>query len=427
MISNLRTTAVVVLITISFMFRSSAGSSPGEAVVLLEKWLQIPREERTPLQAQQFATLPLTAAQAELAAQLLWQDHTAHIRATRRAEMAEKVIELDELRMRFETVSFGGIKAGDKAARSLFISMHGGGGTRPEVNESQWRNQIRLGNSYAPAEGIYLAPRAPTDTWNLWHQHHIDRFFSRLIENLVALENINPNRVFLMGYSAGGDGVYQLAPRMADRFAAAAMMAGHPNDASPLGLRNLPFSIQMGERDSAYSRNSVAAEWGRKLEELQRGDPDGYIHLTQIHSGKGHWMELADRAAIPWMEQFERNPLPGRVVWKQASVIHHSFYWLAVPPGTACPGQEIIAKRFGQTITLQSSNTEKITVRLSDAMLQLDKPVTIQANGRQVFSGPVERSIAVLFNTLSEKGDPALVFSAELTVEIPDTGESASK
>ena len=31
--------------------------------------------------------------------------------------------------------------------------------------------------------------------------------FMRLIENLVALQEVNPNRVYLMGYSAGGDGV----------------------------------------------------------------------------------------------------------------------------------------------------------------------------------------------------------------------------
>ena len=46
------------------------------------------------------------------------------------------------------------------------------------------------------------------------------------MEQLTAIvfEDVDPNRVYLLGYSAGGDGVYQLAPRMADRFAAASMM-----------------------------------------------------------------------------------------------------------------------------------------------------------------------------------------------------------
>ena len=131
--------------------------------------------------------------------------------------------------------------------------MHGGGGAPPQVNDQQWENQKRL---YTLSEGVYLVPRAPTNTWNLWHQGHIDGMFSRLIENMIALEDVNPDKVYLMGYSAGGDGVYQLAPRMADRFAAAAMMAGHPNETSPLGLRNLPFTLHMGGRDSRLQAKS---------------------------------------------------------------------------------------------------------------------------------------------------------------------------
>ena len=38
----------------------------------------------------------------------------------------------------------------------------------------QGRNQIRL---YQPEEGIYLAPRAPGNTWNLWHTADIDALF----------------------------------------------------------------------------------------------------------------------------------------------------------------------------------------------------------------------------------------------------------
>ncbi len=52
--------------------------------------------------------------------------------------------------------------------------------------------------------------------------------FDRLIEDMIVFEDVDPNRVYLTGYSAGGDGTYQLAPRMADRFAAAAMMLAIP-------------------------------------------------------------------------------------------------------------------------------------------------------------------------------------------------------
>ena len=165
---------------------------------------------------------------------------------------------------------------------SLWISMHGGGNAPSRVNDQQWENQKHL---YKLDEGIYVAPRGATDTWNLWHEPHINALFHRLIEDLIVLKHVDPNRVYLMGYSAGGDGVYQLAPRMADAFAAAAMMAGHPNDASWLGLRNIGFAIQVGELDSAYNRNKVAKQWIDKLDEL-KGGPQGVRSLRQDSRGQ---------------------------------------------------------------------------------------------------------------------------------------------
>ncbi|MEO1131021.1 MAG: transglutaminase domain-containing protein, partial [Planctomycetota bacterium] len=179
----------------------------------------------------------------------------AQLRAARAAEVAEEAITIGEHTMRFMVRTYGE----DADDRPLWISLHGGGGAPTEVNDQQWHNQVTL---YEPTEGVYVAPRAPTDTWNLWHQAHIDGLLDRLIENMIITRGVDPDRVYLLGYSAGGDGVYQLAPRMADCFAAAAMMAGHPNEAQPLGLRNLPFAIFMGAEDAAYNRNAVASRWG---------------------------------------------------------------------------------------------------------------------------------------------------------------------
>lgn len=225
------------------------------AVADLRSYLKSSPGDRQPLSQQEFATVPLTREDAQKAQELLWKDHVRRIKRTRAEEMEQRRLTVADLEMPFYyTVT------GDKPknGRSLYISLHGGGGAPTSVNDRQWENQKRL---YQPAEGVYLAPRAPTDTWNLWHQGHIDRMFDRLIENMIVFEDVDPNRVYLLGYSAGGDGVYQLAPRMADRFAAAAMMAGHPNEASPLGLRNLPFTIHVGDEDSAYNRNKVARKW----------------------------------------------------------------------------------------------------------------------------------------------------------------------
>jgi hypothetical protein len=361
-----------------------------------------------------FATVPLTKADAALARKLIWKSHVAIVQKERSDEVKNRLLKDGKLEMPFFFTVFG---ERPKEGHSLWISLHGGGGTPKRVNDRQWENQKKL---YTLPEGIYLAPRAPTDSWNMWHQDHIDRLFGRLIEDMIALEQVNPDRVYVLGYSAGGDGVYQMAPRMADRWAGAAMMAGHPNGVSLLSLRNVPFALQVGGNDSAYNRNKVGQEYGEQLAKLRKDDPKGYEHFVKIYPGKGHWMDREDKAALPWLAQFTRNPVPARVVWKQTGVPHPCSYWLAVPPGEATTDALVIASRMEQTITIDASDkVRKLLVRLDDHMMDLDREVKVTRAGKELFTGTPSRTVAVMLKTLAGRGDPRLMFDAEIAIALP--------
>ncbi|HEY2908830.1 MAG TPA: hypothetical protein VGI99_01200, partial [Gemmataceae bacterium] len=198
---------------------------------------------------------------------------------------------------------------------------------------------------------------------------------------------------------------------------AAAMMAGHPNDASPLGLRNLPFALQVGGKDAAYNRNTIAAEWGKKLDDLRKADPKGYEHFVKIHADKGHWMNLEDKAALPWMAKFSRNPMPTRVVWKQASTTHDRFYWLAVPKGEAKPGALVDAHIDRQCIEIAAAQkVSRLTIRLSDRMVDLDRPVMVMFEGQVLAGGIAPRTVRSLIKSLAGRGDPQLMFDTEVIV-----------
>ncbi|MDU1890207.1 MAG: alpha/beta hydrolase [Dysgonomonas sp.] len=316
-----------------------------------------------------------------------------------------------DLRMKFDYKIFG---EAPSDGRSLYISLHGGGNTRPEVNDKQWQNQIKL---YKPEEGLVIAPRAPWDDWNMWFRPEIDGFFDDLIHLAIAMENVNPDKVYLLGYSAGGDGLYRMAPRMADRWAASSMMAGHPGDASQVNLRNLPFMIWMGEKDGAYDRNKWAATIGQRLDSLQANDPAGYIHETHIVKDKGHWMELADAAAIPWMAKYERNPYPDRIVWLQEKVIHPFFYWLGVSKDEAKAGMKAVVTRSGNTITILENDYNELTVFLNDKMFDLNKPVIVKYRGKEIFNKKVARSIYNIEKNLNDRKDVRYMFPAKLVVE----------
>jgi len=383
----------------------------------LRAHLAIPHEDRPPLAERTFAAAPLSRSESEEAAALLWKDHLERVRAESADAWSDGRIVLGDDTMRFLVRRFG---AAPEGRRSLWISLHGGGGAPTEVNDRQWQNQVRL---YQPDEGIYIAPRALQDTWDLWHEPRIDRFIARMIECAVALEGVDPDRVYLLGYSAGGDGLYRLAPRMADRLAAATMMAGHPGDADPRSLRNLPFSIQMGENDTPYERNIRAREWGDRLAELRAADPGGYEHLVTIHEGLGHWMQLRDAFVIEWMQRHVRHPWPRRVVWHQHGVTHASFYWLGVDGDDRRPRTTVVAERASTErgsarLSIIEADVDTITLSLHDTLVDLDRPLVVEFDGRSVFEGTVERTIGTLADSLRERRDPRLMAPTRLRVRL---------
>lgn len=280
--------------------------------------------------------------------------------------------------MKFSYQIFGEKPEG---GRSMFISMHGGGNTAHSVNDSQWENQKRL---YQPDEGVYVCPRAPWDDWDMWFKAPIDSMIEELIQTMVSELDVNPNRVYLMGYSAGGDGVWRLAPRLADHFAAASMMAGHPGDVHLENVRNMPFTIWVGGQDAAYNRNKEVAARGVELDSLQSVDPEGYIHQTHVLAGKPHWMDLEDTAAVKWMSQYERNPYPEKIVWRQEEVTKEYFYWLRVPSDESKRGKTIIVSRKGNTFYLERCDYTHFYIYYNDKMIDPSNPVKVKYKDRNL-------------------------------------------
>ena len=352
----------------------------------------------------------LSLSEAEKIEKNIYNDFKKEIIVTRSDEMEDQVIKLKDKKIKFDIKHFG--EQGEDGW-SLFISLHGGGGTTESENNRLWNRHKTL---YELEDGILFTPRSPSNTWNMWFQSHVDTFFNRIIQNMIAFHNVDPNKIYIMGRSAGGDGIYQVAPRMADRFAAAAMSAGHPNDSSPLGLRNTAFTIHMGENDSLYNRNDMAVKWGNDLKKLNEEDPEGYRYYIKIYKNKGHWMDNLEASALDWMSDFIRNPYPSKVVWKQGNVLHKRFYWLRNEDPSY--GDLIECNIDDQIITVLSSSSSKITIQLNDDLVDMDREITVNYLGRQLFKGFVYRDIDIIKRSIREYGDPKSVYYGEIRLTL---------
>ena len=177
--------------------------------------------------------------------------------------------------------------------------------------------------------------------------------------------------------------------------------------------------IWMGERDSAFNRNKLAAHHGKIMDSLQMADKAGYIHETHIIEGKGHWMDRADTLAISWMAQHRRNPYPNRVVWRQEEVTRRNFYWLGIPDSVERRHKmTVIAQYEGNKIDIEHCDYSALTLYLNDQMMNLDKPITVCYKGKKIFKGKTVRTSATMSQTLTARGDLRYVFPAKLEIEL---------
>ena len=136
----------------------------------------------------------LTAAETQEYAQFLGDRWRDSVKVALQGSFDAMELVRGDYRMPMDWRIFGDTPAD---GRSLYISLHGGGGAPAATNDQQWKNQIRL---YQPAEGVYLCPRAIENTWDLHFRPESDAFYEEIIHMAVAHLGVNPVNVFHCGH-----------------------------------------------------------------------------------------------------------------------------------------------------------------------------------------------------------------------------------
>lgn len=363
----------------------------------------------------------------------------------RESELAEGQIAMGDITMRVDMQVIG---EPDEKGYPMIIALHGGGSSdTPTMNDSQWA-QMKEYYKGSVTNGVYITPRGIRDTWDTHFNPESYVFYDRIIEDAVAFYNVDPDRVYLLGFSAGGDGVYAISPRMADRFAAVNMSAGHPNGVSIVNLYHLPIILQVGENDAAYQRNTVTAEYDALLKQAAITYGGGYTHTTLVHIGMPHnfydndsseqpvaadvkaWLEtgcggtiMADTNAVRLTGAYTREANPVRVVWEvetnasERSV--HSFYWLGRSENL---DQGIIVANYkseANRITVESCTAESgvLKIYLTASMVDLFAPVTVDFCGA-ISVVTVTPALKVMRDTAQERGDPEMIYAAVIEVDV---------
>ena len=390
--------------------------------------------------------IALTSNEAiEEARNLLWEEYLAEIRAdeTRKAEVDERVMYYGDVKMKYGLQIKG---EPDENGYPLYIALHGGGSSdTPDINNSQW-SHMAIYYASSVKNGIYVNPRGVRDTWDTHANPESYPLYDRLIENMIAFYDVDPNRVYLVGFSAGGDGVYMITPKMTDRFAAANMSAGHPNGINLANLYNMPIQLQVGMLDTAYDRHKVTAEYDAVLDKLAETYGGGYEHNVNVHVNYAHnfydnaagdqevladtaaWLENGDTTsvtrdtnAIRYLKEYTREALPERIVWdlsNRASMRDvESFYWLSASKEVT---EGVVIASFDRetnTITIEEDTTNgPISILISNDMLDVFSTIWVNAPDISYEINLVP-DYELLKSTTYERGDRNYQFVGKWTLQ----------
>ena len=301
---------------------------------------------------------------------------------------------------------------------ALFIAMHGGGGAPQELNDSQWKHMQIYYKDHPEAGGyLYVALRAPNNTWNGFYDTYVYPLIANLTRQFRLFGDIDPNKVFIMGYSHGGYGAYAIGPKMPDNFAAihASAAAASDGETTAKTLRNTIFTAMVGEKDTAYGRHDRNKKFAAEIEALRGNRTDIYPVRVDIIAGNGH-TGLPDRDNIKAMYPAVRNPVPRELTWLQTDKVIQDFFWLR----SDAPGKkrEIEATcRDNQLTITTSTNVTSASVLLDSRLVDFKQPVTLELNGTKSVH-QLQPSLRVLSETLLRRGDPELAFTAQLELPI---------
>ncbi len=297
--------------------------------------------------------------------------------------------------------------------------MHGGGGTQREVNDSQWRHMQIYYRDQPQLPGYkYLALRAPNDTWNGFYDDYVYPLIHRLILQQVLFADVDPDRVFLIGYSHGGYGAFAIGPKMPDHFAAIHSSAAAPTDGQSLAetLRNTRFTFMIGANDHAYGRAERCRDFADRIAVLRGERTDIYPVAMEWKEDYGHG-GLPDRDKIAEMYPFVRDVTPRNLTWHMSDTVIHDFDWLTCD--SARPGSSIVAACSDQRLELSTSGCQELTIWLDERLVDVERPLTIVIDG-QMLPVTISMSVERLCESLRRRGDLRRSFASSVSLRRVD-------
>lgn len=308
--------------------------------------------------------------------------------------------------------------------RGLLIGMHGGGVGSGDA----WSAHGAMNSAARKLGWLAIFPEVLEKTERGWTDSGTEEFVLDLIESALVTWKLDRDRVFFAGHSMGGYGTWTLGAHHADLVAGLAPSAGAPTPVLDrngnvidvdLGvipsLRNVPIRIYQSDDDPNVppSANRAAAKMLGLAKQRWGGFDFEYweVPKRQHEPPPGGFEALLAKLA-----DMRRDARPSKVVWQPVLEWKRQFYWLHWEKPRH--GATVVAEldRAGNEIRVTcDQDASGLSVLLDDALVDMEREVTVRLGDVAVFHAKPERTLAALLLSAA-RNDPALTYSARVVL-----------
>ncbi|MFA6084724.1 alpha/beta hydrolase-fold protein [Mucilaginibacter sp.] len=307
-----------------------------------------------------------------------------------------------------------------------------------------------------------LGDKSKGFTWggNKWlgsgQAYHFNLTYKKLTEIITALKqvlNIDDNRVYAFGHSDGSDGAIGLAVYKPDQFAGVVAYNTmfknlFTHDYYIRNVQNRPLyevhsdkdklrrigmnrqiidSIKKFDKRITYKEYTGYEHWDKHLgidapyaDKFMKGvirnpyQSNIYLETTQNSPYNScDWLTITkpdtSRKSAAWYNVFDvryKEYLETRQLW-----IEGNYY---EPLKSAV----VQASYKDNVFTLQTSATNEVELKISAEMVDLNKPITVMANGKQVFKEKVKADKSFLLNGFQKTFDRQALWVNSIKIKI---------
>lgn len=318
--------------------------------------------------------------------------------------------------------------------KPLLINLHGSG-----PKSSEFSTALSLSKVYADAPSVYFVPQIPNERRYRWWFQPVQNAWEKLFRLAMISDEIDPNKIYVLGISEGGYGSQRLGAYYADYLAGAGPMAGGEplKNAPPLNYRNIAFSFHTGEYDTGFGRNKLTALASATFDSLATKYPGDFIHNIVLQKDRGHGIDYT--LTTPWLVAHKRRVSPKHISWVYFPMhgrYRKGFYNVAIDklPGMKEENEfnrivfDIQYNKQDNTVVIDSllmsddmSRTKEmsegqVSLFLDDSYIDYSKPVKVIYNGKVVHNEMLRLKEENLIESCALFGDPNRLYPAKLSI-----------